>query len=352
MGGRSLFIGALVAPLVFLTVGASNAAALAPASDLPEITFQTGLLGDAQLGAALAIVGELIDDPNVLRASASQAFIDNTFSALAKTEPELSPASIDAERAALRTPDLPASETSRQFYAFQAPVALSRTADRKNAFFVGLLASQIAFNATVLHDPAAGNRFRRILAGITAIDSYIPVASDLRRSLLAIDDTDWNRAYVAAHALQVLILHAGAPGNATQEPIAILLAGRSITDSGPRKDTLHTFIEFIAQDGTRRTIAGYPDGNWSAPRGILHCRFDNEPGRAADMSFALLGSGNGPARLMNSLVAGCQAFEANATTRPITYSATGYTDNSVISSLIAAVSPNDTAPLMRLMTGK
>lgn len=350
MGGRLSCIGALIALLLLLSTVARGATVPTPALDLPEITYQAGLLGDAQLGAAVALVGELIDKPDDFRTSAAQTFINQTFAELAKTDRELSPASIDEERAALRPSGLPPSEISRQYYTFQEPIPLSRFGDRKAAFFVGMLTSQVAFNAAVLHDLTAGNTFRRLLAGIPAIDSYFPGAADLRHSLLPIGDTDWRRAYVAAHALQLLIVRAGTLSS-TQEPIAILVGGRRITDPGPRKDTLHTFIEFIAQDGTRRTLAGYPDGNWSAPRGVLHCRLDREPATVADISFVLLGTANGPASVMNSLVTSCQAFETNSTTQPLMYSATGLTDNSVVSSLIDNVSPNDAPPLMRLMTG-
>jgi hypothetical protein len=349
--GRSSSIGALVALLLLLSVVAPGSAAPAPPLDLPEIAYQSGLLGDAQLGAALALVGELIDEPDDLRTSAAQTFISQTFAELAKTDQELSPARINEERASLRPSGLPHSDISRQYYAFERLIPLIRLGDRKAAFLVGGLASQVAFNAAVLHDPRAGNTFRRALADMTAIDSYFPSAADLRHSLLAIGDTDWGRAYVAAHALQVMIMNAGVLSSSNKEPIAILVGGRRITDPGPRKDTLHAFIEFIAQDGTRRTLAGYPDGTWSAPRGILHCRLDTEPATVADISFVLLGTGNGPARVMTSLITSCQAFEANSTTRPLMYAATGLTDNSVVSGLIDAISPNDAPPLMRLMTG-
>lgn len=363
MGVRLTLIGALIAPIVFLTAIAPSLAGPAPAFDLPEIRYQDGLLGDAQLGASMAMVSELIDVSDGLKPAASQTFIDQTFAELAKMAPELSPASIDAERAALRTADHQAPDMSRQFTAFSGPILSSWTENRKLAFFVGSLSSQVAFNALVLHDPKAGNDFRRVLAGLPAIDSYIPAASDLRRSLLTIDDTDWNRAFIAAHALQYLIVHAGAPP--TRGTIAILLGAHRITDAGPRKGTLHTFVELIGANGTRRTIAGYQDGAWALPHGTLHCRFDDEPNTSAYLSFILLGPGdNGPLQLMliaagsgqpqlvNSLVAGCRAFEADATTRPVKYSATGYTDNSVVYTLIARVSPSDVVPLDRLIRSK
>jgi len=135
----------------------------------PAPAFRAESRADAQLGVYLSTLEELVDNPYALSRPESRAFGLLVVNRLQRVNDEYGvKISFDPLRAALSAP-IP-DDPRKLDSVFRQPLAhgvsMRWPEDRRNAFLLGVLVAQVAYNAAVLHDAQADAEFRAHFASI------------------------------------------------------------------------------------------------------------------------------------------------------------------------------------------
>jgi hypothetical protein len=152
----------------------------------PAPAFLAASKADAQLGVYVSTLQELIDNPTGLSRPESRAFALLVLSRLQRVNEEYGvKVSFAPMRAAILgpIPDDP-KQIDRLFRRpLASAVSITWPEDRRNAFLLGVLIAQVAYNAAVLHDAAADADFRY---QFSSIPPYQGISTAARADVVAL----------------------------------------------------------------------------------------------------------------------------------------------------------------------
>jgi hypothetical protein len=150
-------------------------------------------LGLARLGIGAARILELSENLDIMKQQASQDFEDDWFAGF---RPVLANADSRTEFDALRPllrPDSPDVHVADQDHFSSGLLRLVNALPDKSkgAFFVGLQASEIRYNATVIRHVEEDGALRKGLLDSPGLDGTLPGLAGLRARLAAVPSGDW-----------------------------------------------------------------------------------------------------------------------------------------------------------------
>jgi hypothetical protein len=175
----------------------------APVVAYPDASLAEGTKGDAQLGIFLSTLQELIDNPLALSRPESRAFgliVVDRLQAI--NDSYAVGVSFSAVKSALSgaIPDVAGTDALRQSlsHALSGKWPLAR----REAFLLGTLTAQVAYNAAVLREPQFDAEFRGAMSGFTPYAGMSPsVHADieaLRSIPYATNGGEWSAINAAA----------------------------------------------------------------------------------------------------------------------------------------------------------
>lgn len=316
---------------------------------VPSFEYGSGPLADARLGFASALLADCVDVPPSLASPALRRFAEDAFARLlaGASSPDLR-AQLSEEQTAF---DAAAGDARFDPRAYATNLRKTMAAyvralepAQAQAFVIGGLAAQIAYNARVLRQSDRDRFYREALASDDDLDAATPGLADLRAALVAQPAGEWSAIAAAADRFAAALLGTspvlvgyGQPASSTSV-WTILVRTRTIAEDGPRKDTQHAAIDIVYGDGTHRMLGAYPDGKYAfgATGGALLCGADLEPdGDWSTIVPVALPSGIGYDELAQRLLDGCTAFNQHSQTYdPLAESAGN--DNTFVVGLLRA----------------
>lgn len=158
-----------------------------------RLSYGTDPLGLARLGVGAARIMELSENGDVMKQQAAQDFEDDWFAGFrALLVTDKSRAEFDALRPLLR-PDSPADHQVHQdrFVSTLLNLVNALPSAWRGPFFVGLQASEIRYNATVIRHADEDSALRAGLAKSPSLDGVVSDFAGLRGRLAAIAAGDW-----------------------------------------------------------------------------------------------------------------------------------------------------------------
>jgi hypothetical protein len=158
-----------------------------------KLAYGPNLLGFARLGIGAARILELSEDAEVMKQQAAQDFEDDWFASFRSVlTTNDSRTELDGLRSYLR-PDSPATHVADQnhFTSGMLQLVNALPLPSRRAFFVGLQASEIRYNATVIRHADEDSALRTGLTTLTALDSTLPNIAGLLARLAAVPPGDW-----------------------------------------------------------------------------------------------------------------------------------------------------------------
>jgi hypothetical protein len=174
-----------------------------PTTAYPQTSFDNGVKGDAQLGAYLSTLQELVDNPLALSRPESRAFGLIVAQRLQSINDRyVTGASFSAVVTVLsgNIPDPEGLNGARQ--ALSNAVSTKWPRARREALILGAVAAQVAYNAAVLRDPQSDAEFR---GAIGKIPPYEGMSAQVRADLAALKNLpattkggDWDAINAAA----------------------------------------------------------------------------------------------------------------------------------------------------------
>jgi hypothetical protein len=155
-----------------------------PTSPYPDPSLVDGVRGDAQLGVYASTLQELVDNPLALSRPESRAFgliVVNRLQAI--DDAYKTGASLAVVSAALvgNIPDEPNIEPLRD--ALSKSISTTWPSSRRQAYIMGALTAQVAYNAAVLRDPRWDTGFRNALFSLPPYDG---MSAQVHADLLAL----------------------------------------------------------------------------------------------------------------------------------------------------------------------
>ncbi|MHB8432671.1 MAG: hypothetical protein ACYC8W_09185 [Candidatus Tyrphobacter sp.] len=144
---------------------------IVPVEAYPAPVFAAGPASYAQLGVYISTIQELVDNPFALSRPESRAFVAVVLAKLqdlhARFADGLTAATLQA---AVDEPIV--ADSSWIDTTWRQPLSLSINtkwpAEARNAFVMGMLIAQVAYNAAVLKDSTSDTRFRGVIATLPA----------------------------------------------------------------------------------------------------------------------------------------------------------------------------------------
>jgi hypothetical protein len=158
-----------------------------------KLSYEQDLLAFARLGIGAARILELSENAEMMKQQAAQDFDDDWFAGFRSIlTTEASRAEFDALRPFLR-PDSPDIHKADQDHFSSGIIQLVNALPvaSRMAFFVGLQASEIRYNATVIRHGDEDGALRTGLSSTTGLDGALPGLAQLRAQLAAVPSGDW-----------------------------------------------------------------------------------------------------------------------------------------------------------------
>ena len=158
-----------------------------------KLIYGLNPLGLARLGIGAARILEISEYADIMKQQAAQDFEDDWFANFRSTlTTDSDRAELDGLRPLLR-PDSPAVHVADQdrFTAGLLKLENALPQASRDAFYVGLQASEIRYNATVIRHVDEDGALRVGLAATSSLDGTLPGLADLRARLAAVPSGDW-----------------------------------------------------------------------------------------------------------------------------------------------------------------
>lgn len=169
--------------------------ALFPSAAQPAVLSAPSLKGDMQLGAYVATANEMFESPTLFLQPSSRAFLSAVSVRLAQVQPDAASAEqarIVAQRfLTVAGPDAWKS-VHADWHVATNKAAAALQGHRKEAFFGGMMAAQVAYNAAVLKEASAANDQMGFIAAWTSADRDLPGLATKRAALSAVAHGDWH----------------------------------------------------------------------------------------------------------------------------------------------------------------
>jgi hypothetical protein len=158
-----------------------------------KLIYAPNPLGFARLGIGAARILEISEYADLMKQQASQDFEDDWFAnfrSVLTTDGDRS--ELDGLRLLLR-PDSPAVHHADQdrFSAGLLKLVNALPMASRGAFYVGMQASEIRYNATVIRHADEDGALRTGLSDSSSLDSTLPGLAGLRTRLAAVRSGDW-----------------------------------------------------------------------------------------------------------------------------------------------------------------
>ncbi|HEY7981077.1 MAG TPA: hypothetical protein VID19_06305 [Candidatus Eremiobacteraceae bacterium] len=168
-----------------------------------KLAYGPDPLGLARLGIGAARILELSEDATIMKQQAAQDFEDDWFASFGSLLTDDGRVKLDGLRPLLR-PDSPAVHRADQDHFTSGILAIVNALPlaSRAAFSVGLQASEIRYNATVIRHADEDTALRTGLTGSTALDGTFPDLAGLRARLAAVSSGDW--ATIASLSDQII----------------------------------------------------------------------------------------------------------------------------------------------------
>jgi hypothetical protein len=158
-----------------------------------KLTYGIDPLGLARLGVGAARIMELSENGDVMKQQAAQDFEDDWFAGFRSIlASDKSRAEFDALRPLLR-PDSAADHQANQdqFLSTLLTLVNALPSTWRGPFFVGLQASEIRYNATVIRHADEDSALRAGIAKSPSLDGVVSNLAGLRARLAAVASGDW-----------------------------------------------------------------------------------------------------------------------------------------------------------------
>lgn len=181
-----------------------------PVAPYPQVTFGSGFAADAQLGIYLSTLQELVDNTFSLSRPDSRAFGLAVLQQLKVANARFGRKITIGSVAKILSGDIPTDPDSIN-QTLRIPLErmgadMSWPQAQRNAFLLGTLIAQVAYNAAVLKDADTDRNFRRTIA---SLPPYGGISSDTASAIKAValpKPGDWAAINASASAATLAIV--------------------------------------------------------------------------------------------------------------------------------------------------
>lgn len=181
---------------------------LFPAESQPAVTVGQGLRGDMQMGVFVSTANEMFESPLLFLEPQSRAFLHDACMAMANLQSNAAQANrarvLGQRFLSLDSPSAWKAAIG-DWQAMWVATARDLPEPRKDAFALGIMSAQTAYNAAFLREKPALADQLGLLANSTNLSSQVPAIGPPLSALLNADKTNWHSVNLLASALTTAI---------------------------------------------------------------------------------------------------------------------------------------------------